>query len=128
MDDIRFLIFSRRALPGHRRPSGGSAIGITPLALRDADHRLIRERLGVVLERMALELRGVACLGLEEVPPLPETFRCGTPLRACRKSFTLSLHSSSRRTAWNSSVDRIARSRRLLTVSSCGASSNLRAW
>ena len=29
------------------------AIGVTtPLELRDADHRLIRERLGVVLERM----------------------------------------------------------------------------
>jgi DNA polymerase V len=42
------------------------AIGImTPLELRDADHRLIRERFSVVLERMVLELRGVACLGLE---------------------------------------------------------------
>jgi len=46
------------------------AIGIvTPLELRDADHRLIRERFSVVLERMVLELRGVACLGLEEVTP-----------------------------------------------------------
>ena len=36
------------------------AIGITtPLELRDADPRLIRERFSVVLERMVLELRGV---------------------------------------------------------------------
>src|SRR5271165_6670749 len=66
--------------------------------------------------------------GVRVLPPLPETFRCGTPLRACRKSVTCSLHSSSRRSAWNSSVERMARSRRLLTVSSWGASSNLRAW
>ena len=47
-----------------------SAIGITtPLELRDADHRLIRERFSVVLERMVLELRGAACIGLEEVTP-----------------------------------------------------------
>ena len=46
------------------------AIGImTPLELRDADHRLIRERFSAVLERMVLELRGIACLGLEEVTP-----------------------------------------------------------
>ena len=47
-----------------------SAIGITtPLELRDADHRLMRERFSVVLERMVLELRGVACIALEEVTP-----------------------------------------------------------
>ena len=47
-----------------------SAIGITtPLELRDADSRLIRERFSVVLERMVLELRGVACIALEEVTP-----------------------------------------------------------
>jgi DNA polymerase V len=39
----------------------------TPLELRDADHRLIRERFNVVLERMVLELRGDACIGLEDV-------------------------------------------------------------
>ena len=44
------------------------AIGVmTPLQLRDADHRLVRERFSVVIERMVLELRGVACIGLEEV-------------------------------------------------------------
>ena len=42
---------------------------MTPLELRYADSRLIRERLSVVLERMVLELRGIACLGLEEVTP-----------------------------------------------------------
>jgi DNA polymerase V len=47
-----------------------SAIGIkTPLELRDANHRLIRERFSVVLERLVLELRGVACIGLEDVAP-----------------------------------------------------------
>jgi DNA polymerase V len=47
-----------------------NAIGIvTPLELRDANHRLIRGRFSVVLERMVLELRGVACIGLEEVSP-----------------------------------------------------------
>jgi nucleotidyltransferase/DNA polymerase involved in DNA repair len=47
-----------------------NAIGITtPLELRDADHRLIRERFSIVLERMVLELRGFACIGLEEVSP-----------------------------------------------------------
>ena len=46
------------------------AIGITtPLELRDADNRLVRERFSVVLERMVLELRGVPCIGLEEVAP-----------------------------------------------------------
>src|SRR5277367_6065201 len=69
------------------------------------------------------------CSGRYRVlPPLPDTFRCGTPLRAWRKSLTFSLHSSSRRSAWNNSVERIARSRLLLTVSSCGASSSWRAW
>ena len=39
-----------------------TALGIsTPLQLRDADSALLRERLGVVMERMALELRGIPC-------------------------------------------------------------------
>jgi hypothetical protein len=46
------------------------AIGITtPLELRDADPRLIRERFTVVQERTVLELRGIACLDLEEIAP-----------------------------------------------------------
>ena len=61
------------------------------------------------------------CSGRYRVlPPLPDTLRCGTPLRACCASLTLSLHSSSRRSAWNSSVERMARSRLLLIVSACG--------
>lgn len=47
-----------------------AAIGInTPLDLKHGDPRLIRERLGVVTLRLALELRGVACLDLERVTP-----------------------------------------------------------
>jgi len=46
------------------------AIGInTPLDLKRSDPRLIRERLGVVTLRLALELRGVPCLGLEQEIP-----------------------------------------------------------
>jgi DNA polymerase V len=46
------------------------AIGInTPLDLKRGDPWLIRERLGVVTMRLALELRGVRCLHLErEIP------------------------------------------------------------
>lgn len=46
------------------------AIGIaTPLDLKRGDPWLIRERLGVVTMRLALELRGVPCLDLErEIP------------------------------------------------------------
>jgi DNA polymerase V len=46
------------------------AIGInTPLDLKRGDPRLIRERLGVVTMRLALELRGVPCLDLERHVP-----------------------------------------------------------
>jgi DNA polymerase V len=46
------------------------AIGInTPLDLKRGDPRLIRERLGVVTMRLALELRGVPCLSLERDIP-----------------------------------------------------------
>ena len=46
------------------------AIGIdTPLDLKRGDPRLIRERLGVVTARLALELRGVRCLDLEHDIP-----------------------------------------------------------
>jgi DNA polymerase V len=45
-------------------------IGITtPLDLKRGDLRLIRERLGVVTLRLALELRGVPCLALEQDIP-----------------------------------------------------------
>jgi DNA polymerase V len=46
------------------------AIGInTPLELKRGDPRLLRERLGVVTARLALELRGVCCLDLERDIP-----------------------------------------------------------
>ena len=45
-------------------------LGITtPLALKQTDPRFIRERLGVVVERLVLELRGVSCLDLERHTP-----------------------------------------------------------
>jgi DNA polymerase V len=45
-------------------------LGITtPLQLREADARLIRQRLGVVAERIVLELQGVPCMELEHVAP-----------------------------------------------------------
>ena len=58
---------------GHRRPPGRSACARSASRRRSncATRILasIRERFSVVLERMVLELRGVACLGLEEVTP-----------------------------------------------------------
>jgi DNA polymerase V len=46
------------------------ALGINnPLELRDADPRFVRGHCSVVLERMVYELRGVPCLGLEQVTP-----------------------------------------------------------
>lgn len=45
-------------------------VGITtPLQLRDADPRFIRERFSVVLQRTVLELQGTPCIGLEQVSP-----------------------------------------------------------
>ena len=47
-----------------------TVLGITtPLMLKQADPRFIRERFNVVLERVVLELRGVPCIRLEEAPP-----------------------------------------------------------
>ncbi len=40
-----------------------------PLELKRADPRFIRERFGVVLERLVLELRGTPCIAFEEAPP-----------------------------------------------------------
>jgi DNA polymerase V len=46
------------------------AYGIaTPLALRDADPQSVRQHFGVVMQRIALELRGVSCLPLELAVP-----------------------------------------------------------
>ena len=47
-----------------------AALGIdTALQLRDADPPLLRSAFGVVMERIARELRGVSCLALEKVAP-----------------------------------------------------------
>lgn len=47
-----------------------AALGIfTPLQLRDADPRPLRQALGVVVERLVYELRGLPCLDLEEGTP-----------------------------------------------------------
>lgn len=44
-------------------------LGISsPLALRDAEPAWVRQRFGVVMERMVLELRGIPCIGLSEHP------------------------------------------------------------
>jgi DNA polymerase V len=40
----------------------------TPLKLRDADTRAIRQEFGVVVERIVKELRGEACIEMDEVP------------------------------------------------------------
>jgi DNA polymerase V len=46
------------------------ALGITtPLALKQADPRFIRERLSVTLERTVRELNGVPCIALEDGTP-----------------------------------------------------------
>jgi DNA polymerase V len=46
------------------------AVGIcTPLALKGADSRFIRERFSVVLERIVRELNGIPCMALEEETP-----------------------------------------------------------
>jgi DNA polymerase V len=46
------------------------ALGLTQAAaVREADPKRLRRHFGVVMERIALELRGVSCLSLETVPP-----------------------------------------------------------
>lgn len=47
-----------------------NALGIrTPLQLRDADPSILRDRIGVVVQRIALELRGEPCQGLALAVP-----------------------------------------------------------
>lgn len=48
----------------------------TVLALKQADTALIRKRFSVVLERTVLELRGISCLGLEDVDPNKQQIVC----------------------------------------------------
>jgi DNA polymerase V len=52
-------------------------LGITtPLRLRDADPKCIRQELGVVMERMVLELRGTPCHHLVETDPANKQIMC----------------------------------------------------
>ena len=54
----------------HRLAARLGELGITtPLDLKRANPRFIRERFSVVLERTVLELRGIPCLTLEEETP-----------------------------------------------------------
>ncbi|MBN2232706.1 MAG: Y-family DNA polymerase [Deltaproteobacteria bacterium] len=48
----------------------------TALKLRDADDGRVRRRLGVVGQRLVLELRGISCLPLESCPPTPKSICC----------------------------------------------------
>ena len=48
----------------------------TPLELRKADARFIRERLGVVGERIVLELQGIPCLRMEQLTPDRKSIVC----------------------------------------------------
>lgn len=58
----------------HRMADRLSVLGIdTPLKLRDADASHIRDRLGVVMERMVLELQGVPCHSLATFAPANKT-------------------------------------------------------
>ena len=61
---------------GRRWAARLNAIGIeTAAELRDADPRMIRQGFNVVAERIVYELRGTACLGLEEIQP-KKTIMC----------------------------------------------------
>ncbi len=54
-----------------------NAIGITtPLDLRNADTHTLRQHTGVVMERMALELKGTPCHGLVERSPKAKSIMC----------------------------------------------------
>lgn len=52
-------------------------IGVrSPLDLKKADPRFVRERFSVVMERMVYELRGIPCLPLEEIVPDRKNIMC----------------------------------------------------
>lgn len=57
----------------------------TVKALRETDLRRIRQRFSVVLEKTVMELRGVSCVGLEEVAPDKQQIMCS-------RSFGASVH------------------------------------
>ena len=49
--------------------------------LRDADGQWLQQKLGVNGQRLALELQGIACYGIEEEPPIPKSVRCSRSFR-----------------------------------------------
>jgi len=62
---------------GQRLARRLGALGIdTALALRRAPPAQVRRHISVMLERTALELRGIACLDLETVNPDKQQIRC----------------------------------------------------
>ncbi|MBS7532311.1 Y-family DNA polymerase [Ancylobacter sonchi] len=61
----------------HRLAARLSAMGIvSPRALAGTDARHMRERFGVVMERLVLELQGVPCIGLEDAPADRKSILC----------------------------------------------------
>ena len=53
---------------GHKLNKKLNAIGInTALHLADADSKLIKKRFSIVLERTLMELRGIPCIGLQDI-------------------------------------------------------------
>lgn len=55
---------------GRRISARLEAMGITKVGqLRSADLKMIRREFSVVMERTVMELRGVSCLGLEDIAP-----------------------------------------------------------
>ena len=61
----------------------------TALDLKQADTRLLRRRFSVVLERTALELRGIPCLSLEDLAPDKQQIQSsrsfGTPVTSIQE-------------------------------------------
>jgi len=53
----------------------------TARQLRDADGQWLRQKLGVNGRRLALELQGIACYGIEEEPLIPKSVRCSRSFR-----------------------------------------------
>ena len=55
---------------GHRLTEHLGKLGVNSVAdLQAADPKTLRRRFSVVVERTVMELRGVACIGLEEIAP-----------------------------------------------------------
>ena len=61
----------------------------TPLQFRDADPHYIRRELGVVGQRMVLELRGESCIPLEEKAPNKQNICCSRSFGEVTSSFAM---------------------------------------